>query len=260
MDRSEEEGSWKDVPSKRKYINKGSVGDQYGNRSNRGNITKFYVTNLPSGSNPWEVSEFVKVFGDVAGVYITRKLDKEGRKFGFISFSNVVDVKELERALNGTKMGGFKLMVNLAKFAKENEGLCPEVVKNRESFKQNQEFRIHNNAFVNQGGGKTFRDLCNKEEVSTGGKMEEVVGKVINIPEDMFAFKEMVGLALMGRCKDLDSLRGLKPALEDAKITGVCLSYVGGLYMMLKFYDVEKCNNFLLNHACWGRWFSSLNN
>ncbi|MFS8004938.1 putative RNA recognition motif domain, nucleotide-binding alpha-beta plait domain superfamily [Helianthus anomalus] len=98
-------------------------GDFDGKRNLSRNISKFYVTNLPLGCNTWDVAEFVKVFGDVSGVYIARKKDKEGRRFCFVRFKNVADVKEVERALNGTKMGGHKLIANLARCAKENDGL-----------------------------------------------------------------------------------------------------------------------------------------
>ncbi|MFS7926962.1 putative RNA recognition motif domain, nucleotide-binding alpha-beta plait domain superfamily [Helianthus anomalus] len=94
-------GDWNDIPSKKNPRNNGGSGI----RNHRGNITKFYITNLPKGCRPWDVADFIKVFGEVSGVYIARKNDKEGRRFVFVSFVNVVDVKEMERALNGTKMG-----------------------------------------------------------------------------------------------------------------------------------------------------------
>ncbi|MFS8002241.1 putative RNA recognition motif domain, nucleotide-binding alpha-beta plait domain superfamily [Helianthus anomalus] len=98
----DDRGGWKDVPLKKNLRNKGKTGE----RRNNGNITKYYITNLPLGCNPWDVADFVNVFGEVSGVYIARKSDKEGRRFRFVSFKNVADVKEMERALNGTKMGG----------------------------------------------------------------------------------------------------------------------------------------------------------
>ncbi|MFS7951969.1 putative RNA recognition motif domain, nucleotide-binding alpha-beta plait domain superfamily [Helianthus anomalus] len=98
-------------------------------------MKKFYVTNLPTGCNPWDVSEFVKVFSEVVGVYIARKKDKEGRKFGFISFRNANDIKEIKCALNGTKIGGFRHKENLAKYAMENVGLLGDSSEDKDNSK-----------------------------------------------------------------------------------------------------------------------------
>ncbi|KAJ0865336.1 putative RNA recognition motif domain, nucleotide-binding alpha-beta plait domain superfamily [Helianthus annuus] len=257
----EDDGSWKDVPVKKNNRKKGFSGDKI----NNGNITKFYVTNLPTGCTPWEVSEFVKVFGDVAGVCVARKADKEGRKFGFISFRHVVDVKEMERALNGMKMGGFKLIANIARYAKENTGLFDvnrEVMNDnlKEPAKPAKEYKIYNQAYVNQGRGRLFSDLFAKHSTDAGASssMDVTDGKCIVIPDDTLAFKDLIGKALVGRCKELTVLRKLKDLLAESNIVGVSLSYLGCFFMFLKFDDEESCNSFLLDHPSWGRWFSSL--
>ncbi|KAJ0560871.1 putative RNA recognition motif domain, nucleotide-binding alpha-beta plait domain superfamily [Helianthus annuus] len=234
-----------------------------------GQITKFYVTNLPNGVTPWEVSDFVRVFGNVAGVYIARKKDKEGRKFGFISFRNVVDVKEMERTLNGTKMGGFKLKVNVAKFAMENEGFHGEATvkdKGKTKVHANQpQILNHANAFTNNGGGKLFKDLFSNShgdqgESSKPRATEEGNGNMIVVPDDTLAFKELRGKALVGRCMDFTVLRTLDNLLDGAGIKGVSLSYLGGLSLLIKFVDNIGCTEFLLNHSVWEHWFSSLDN
>ncbi|KAJ0490148.1 putative RNA recognition motif domain, nucleotide-binding alpha-beta plait domain superfamily [Helianthus annuus] len=116
-DKMEEE--WKDVSSKRN--------SKRGSKEQRkDNITKYYMTNLPFGCTPWEVAEFLGYYGEVSGTYVARKNDKEGKRFGFISFKNVKDAKELENRMNGVKMGKFILKVNIAKFAVENVGLFEE--------------------------------------------------------------------------------------------------------------------------------------
>ncbi|KAM0007869.1 hypothetical protein Hdeb2414_s0004g00137611 [Helianthus debilis subsp. tardiflorus] len=39
---------------------------------------------------------------------------------------------------------------------------------------------------------------------------------------------------------------------------GVSLSYLGGLYMLVKFEDEVSCVNFMTDHSCWKDWFSIL--
>ncbi|MFS8019141.1 putative RNA recognition motif domain, nucleotide-binding alpha-beta plait domain superfamily [Helianthus anomalus] len=94
MDERDEGGEWNNVPAKKNFRNMILLNERNSTR----NIMKFFITNLPVGCRPWDVLEFMKVFGDISGVYIARKPDKVGRKFGLISFFDVNDVKEMERA------------------------------------------------------------------------------------------------------------------------------------------------------------------
>ena len=110
---------WSKVPSRWERGRKSPAGQPVGNRK----VTKFFLSNLPSGCIPREVSDFLGYYGDVVGSYIARKRDKEGNRFGFITFKNVSNVRELEKRLNGVKMGKYRLKVNVAKFAVENVGL-----------------------------------------------------------------------------------------------------------------------------------------
>ncbi|KAL9999882.1 putative RNA recognition motif domain, nucleotide-binding alpha-beta plait domain superfamily [Helianthus debilis subsp. tardiflorus] len=260
MDAGDDRGCWNDVPLKKNNKNK----EPNDGMSRNGNITKLYITNLPLGCNTWDVADFVKVYGDVSGVYIARKKDKEGRRFGFVSFKNVVDVKEMERALNGTKMGGFKLIANLAKFAKENVGFNGNGKRkdNTSGYGKShhipqQEINPHNNAFISQGKGKLFSELFSKDNNKSAFVNDLVVETTCNIEisDETSTFEDLIGFALIGRCKDLGILRNLNILLADRRIKGVTLSYLGGLSMLLRFDEEEACSNFLLDHSIWKEWF-----
>ncbi|KAM0035329.1 putative RNA recognition motif domain, nucleotide-binding alpha-beta plait domain superfamily [Helianthus debilis subsp. tardiflorus] len=263
----EEDGPWMDphhLGKKAGIDNKGKQGTK--------NVTKFFVTNLPQGCTPWERSEFVKVFGEVAGVYIAKKKDKVGNTFGFISFINVREVKELERALNGTKMGGSKLRVNIARFAAENANILEssKVSKGKGQVSEvgvggvqvHQQFK--NQAFIKEGGGKLFSDLFSKDhgvKVANSSKhvsMQVSDGIMVEAPEAMLAFQDLIGKAAIGRCVNLMTINSLKILLNKKGFSDICLSYLGGLCMLVKFPSVESCNGFVCNHDLWYNWFSSL--
>ncbi|MFS7945018.1 putative RNA recognition motif domain, nucleotide-binding alpha-beta plait domain superfamily [Helianthus anomalus] len=84
-------------------------------------ITKFYVANIPDGFRPWDLATFLGKFREIAGSFIARKRSKEDLKFGFVSFKGTKEWKELERNLQGLNLGGSKLKINRARFAKEND-------------------------------------------------------------------------------------------------------------------------------------------
>ncbi|KAJ0715736.1 putative RNA recognition motif domain, nucleotide-binding alpha-beta plait domain superfamily [Helianthus annuus] len=257
----DEGGSWNDVPTKKKTRNP----DIEGNRNVSRNISKFYISNLPLGCNSWDVAEFVKVFGEVTGVYIARKNDKAGRSFGFVSFKDVADVKEMERALNGTKMGGQKLIANLARFAKENVGLHGGEKdvgrgKVKVQVKPAQKSVVNNFSILNKGKGKLFSELFANESSSTAniGSSSKPQEICIDLADETSAFKDLVGFALVGRCKDLSVLRNLGRMISEARIRGVSLSYMGGLSLFIKFDEEDSCTNFLLDHQTWKDWFVRL--
>ncbi|MFS8010520.1 putative RNA recognition motif domain, nucleotide-binding alpha-beta plait domain superfamily [Helianthus anomalus] len=45
-------------------------------------ITKLFVTNLPEGCSGTDLAEHVRSFGQIFYLYIARKRDKGGNKFG----------------------------------------------------------------------------------------------------------------------------------------------------------------------------------
>ncbi|KAJ0715847.1 putative RNA recognition motif domain, nucleotide-binding alpha-beta plait domain superfamily [Helianthus annuus] len=88
-------------------------------------VTKFFVTNIPQGCRLWDLADAFRSYGKVAGAFIAKKKDKEGRTFGFVSFRGVRDLEELKMNLSRVKLGGNKLLINITLFAKENENLKP---------------------------------------------------------------------------------------------------------------------------------------
>ncbi|KAL4369086.1 hypothetical protein GQ457_05G026490 [Hibiscus cannabinus] len=67
----------------------------------RGTVTLF-VTNLPTRLH-WNS-------------FISKKLDREGKRFGFVRFSNKQDANRAIERLNGFSLYGFRLFVSVAKF------------------------------------------------------------------------------------------------------------------------------------------------
>ncbi|GKV24206.1 hypothetical protein SLEP1_g33844 [Rubroshorea leprosula] len=64
----------------------------------------------------WKV--FIKV-GRVIQVFIARKRDFKGRRFGFVRFLEVKDPKAVENHLNSITIGQYTLQANLARFSKD---------------------------------------------------------------------------------------------------------------------------------------------
>ncbi|KAJ0703208.1 putative RNA recognition motif domain, nucleotide-binding alpha-beta plait domain superfamily [Helianthus annuus] len=208
------------------------------------NITKFFITNLPEGCTPWELKCGVANFGEVSGTFVAKKRDKDGRRFGFASFKDVKDISELEKALKGIKLGGCKLIVNIARFSFDNGAGGVPVTQFRD----------------------LARDVLGKGKVE--GSSKEVGGsysdssvggwKSVVVPDRTAAFRDLWGVAMVAKSVDLETLVDLNRLFRIAKVNYTNIQYLGGLSTLITFADESVAKNFLEAGDVWGPWFSKL--
>ncbi|MFS8007331.1 putative RNA recognition motif domain, nucleotide-binding alpha-beta plait domain superfamily [Helianthus anomalus] len=77
---------------------------------------KYYITNLPEICGGNDMDGLLKVFGEISKIYIVRKRDKVGRRFGFVIFQHIRYKEELERSMKNLWMGSYKVRSNIARF------------------------------------------------------------------------------------------------------------------------------------------------
>jgi hypothetical protein len=80
--------------------------------------TSFFFTNFPDEIKAVDLWPKFAHFGRVGEVYIPDRLDKQGRRFGFVKYRDVRDAQEQLRLLTDIWCGTYKLRVNLARFLK----------------------------------------------------------------------------------------------------------------------------------------------
>jgi len=78
--------------------------------------TKFFFTNFPSGVGEVDMHRIFQKWARVKEVFISQRLNKWGRRFGFVSFFGVSDAGRLERELDQVYIGSRKLHVNIPKY------------------------------------------------------------------------------------------------------------------------------------------------
>ncbi|KAJ0544053.1 putative RNA recognition motif domain, nucleotide-binding alpha-beta plait domain superfamily [Helianthus annuus] len=228
-------------------------------------ITKLFVANLPEGSTPWELRKCMEPFGEIAGTYVAKKRDKEGNRFGFVSFKNVRDKQELVKNLSGVKMGDCKLKVNIARYAVENSGGSNQT--------ETKKTTIRADGFGHGGrpfhlrDARSYSDVVGKPNAAGSNfKGQEVfqsedsreTEKYVVVPDRTSAFSSMFGLALVGRVVNLETLVDMDRLLGIAKILVANIQYLGGLSLLITFHDEEAAKNFLESKVIWGPWFSKL--
>ncbi|KAF5809681.1 putative RNA recognition motif domain, nucleotide-binding alpha-beta plait domain superfamily [Helianthus annuus] len=228
-------------------------------------ITKLFVSNLPEGCTPWELRKCMEDYGEIAGTYVAKKRDKDGCRFGFASFKEVKDRKELLKSLTGVKMGDFKLKVNIARYAVENSGSDdrPEVMKNSHKASGQD----HSGRVFNLRGARSYSDVVGKSCAAGGfGLVPDVpksVGlqdsrKYVVVPDRAGALRSLFGVAFIGRTVDLETLVDFDKLIAIAIIPVANFQYLGGLSLLISFHDGDSARKFFDSKGIWGLWFSKL--
>ncbi|KAK2355652.1 SC35 splicing factor [Trifolium repens] len=88
--------------------------------------TSFFFTNLPDDVIVGDLWKIFQGFGRVGEVFIPKKVDKRGRRFGFVKFKEVSDVEDLSDRLRNVWCGSFKLWVNLSRFSRSDRKDAPQ--------------------------------------------------------------------------------------------------------------------------------------
>ncbi|KAJ0938354.1 putative RNA-directed DNA polymerase [Helianthus annuus] len=222
-------------------------------------VVKFFVTNLPEGCTPWELRKGLEGFGVISGTYVAKKRDKLGNRFGFVSFIEVKDRAALEKVLSGVKLGDSKLKVNLARFALENSGSVAQ--QEPRKYGPGAPVQAEKGAAFKSRDGRSFRDVLGGSSYpsdSSKGGVSVASGKLVIVPDRLSAFNDLVGLAVVGRCVDLETLVDLDKLLRIAKVPFAKIQYLGGLSIIISFSDGDAMEGFLKARVIWGPWFFKL--
>ncbi|CAI9298102.1 unnamed protein product [Lactuca saligna] len=102
---------WQQV--RRKKNHEKSYGKDYD--VNRRAVT-YCVQDFPSDWNEAALWKTFNMYGAVVDVYVARKLNRLNRRFGFVCFLMVRDIRAFETRLNEILIGAKKIRVNVAKF------------------------------------------------------------------------------------------------------------------------------------------------
>ncbi|KAJ0599296.1 hypothetical protein HanRHA438_Chr03g0105741 [Helianthus annuus] len=90
------------------------------------------------------------------------------------------------------------------------------------------------------------------------GGSSGITEKYLVVPDRTVAFKDVHGVALVGKMVDLEPLLDFDRLLKIAGTEYVRLQYLGGLSILISFKDEESAKRFLDAKAIWVRGFPNL--
>ncbi|KAM0064569.1 hypothetical protein Hdeb2414_s0003g00104501 [Helianthus debilis subsp. tardiflorus] len=82
--------------------------------------------------------------------------------------------------------------------------------------------------------------------------------KTVVFPDKTVAFSGFFGSAVVGRTVDLETLVDFDRLLRIAKVSYSRIQYLGGLSILISFFDEPSAKGFLEAKELWGPWCSKL--
>ncbi|MFS7926638.1 putative RNA recognition motif domain, nucleotide-binding alpha-beta plait domain superfamily [Helianthus anomalus] len=224
-------------------------------------LPSFFVSNIPRGCRPWDLVDAFRSHGEVVGALIVKKKDKEGRTFGFVSFKGVKEYVGLEGRMGKMKLGDNRLVVNIARFAKENEG----IMQARSGFSKGKGGPVSANGVKSDGparhptkvsrvvnNGRSFVDILMNKSIPYQDE------DVVDVDPSLFALSNKFGRSLVGRTLDFSVLRSLNVSLRETGHQDIVIQYLGGLTVLLSFGGEMEAKRFAADSGAWAQWFVSI--
>ncbi|MCI07766.1 RNA-binding protein 25-like, partial [Trifolium medium] len=116
-----ERGSGVAIQEGGKIFHNGRNQSKQGNRIKDGEVTTFYFTNFPDYLTVHDLWERFAGIWRVDEVYIPQKLDRRGKRFGFVRFWEVQNVDGILRKLEDIWFETYKIRANLAMHQRDSK-------------------------------------------------------------------------------------------------------------------------------------------
>ncbi|KAI3799227.1 hypothetical protein L1987_34517 [Smallanthus sonchifolius] len=165
------------------------------------------------------------------------KIDRKGNPFGFLRFNKVEDVDVLIEEVQRTRIGGAKLEVNVARFAR-GKNLPPPHINPRHQRKPQVGYsdpKVPPSHFhATMAGRKSFKDV--------------VTGNSSGDPERLtvdLLVKLMPGTAVFGVAASMEIVNDIRSYLSRYDLPTMEVRYLGGLKLLLSFPSAKKAKALL---------------
>ncbi|GJZ01628.1 RNA-directed DNA polymerase, eukaryota, nucleotide-binding alpha-beta plait domain protein, partial [Tanacetum coccineum] len=208
-----------------------------------------FVTNFLDHIRSCDLWGLCKAYGSVVDVYIPFKKSKSGKRFAFIRFIKISNMERLIENLRSIWIGSFHLFANMARFNREtmqNGSLKNNTQNHKQSTNPGS-----NSMNAENSSGSFASILKNRGPDNPNNSSPALVLDDSCLKECDFSN------SLMCQVKDVTVIPNLNIILEEEGFQSTSISYLGGLWVLIKFDSVDALEKFRI-HVGIGSWFSSI--
>nr|GFA66984.1 RNA-directed DNA polymerase, eukaryota [Tanacetum cinerariifolium] len=187
--------------------------------------SSIFDSNIPWKAMVQDIWDSCNQWGVVIDVYIAAKRSKSGHRFGFVRFKNVNDINLLVSNLRVTWMGGFYLFADVA----------------------NHLTRMLKRSWaINQWVCRAIMMQVIVREKPVGGAVSNKVNEessneaLMFISEDDCIDLDCMERSILSKVKYLSVITDLLKYMSYEGFVDVCLRYVGGRWVWLKFDSTDQ--------------------
>nr|GFB14456.1 nucleotide-binding alpha-beta plait domain-containing protein [Tanacetum cinerariifolium] len=215
--------------------------------------TSIFVTNFLESFSAKDLFHACSMYGHVIDSFIPLKRSIEGKRFGFVKFINVSNVKRLVGNLCTIWIGRCKLQANIARFDRtprnDSNTRAP-----RKSAKKFDGVNVVENNGGTVGNGITFANVLSRKLTPIPDNSAN--GPVIVLDDDCVNSQDL-SFSMMGKVKEFASLTNIKSALCNEGFTDLKIRYLGEFWVWLEFNSLKAKDLFCENIGA-RSWFSDI--
>jgi RNA recognition motif-containing protein len=206
--------------------------------------TSFFFTNFPDDASSEVLWKLFLEFGRVMEVYIPRKLDKRGRRFGFVKFKDVEDVELLSDKLQEVWLGSFKLLVNRSRFARSESKEVSNGVQNEANKRPTLQLK-------DKEAGRSF-----KTALIGGGSQQKTMMMKVPVNEELC--KELQGSVVGTLAREKD-VRRIQTTLFMEGFRSITVTNMGGnMVLMRSLVEGDVARLLRSKNECLQYYFSEI--
>nr|GEY59455.1 RNA-directed DNA polymerase, eukaryota [Tanacetum cinerariifolium] len=200
-----------------------------------------FVTNFPESISARNLWKSCTVYGTVVDVLIPSKKSNAGKIFAFVRFIKVFNLDRLVENLCTIWIGKFHLFANKVRIERPHK---PNVSATNNSGVASRTEKPFNSQQINNGVG-SYANIVNG--ISTGMQTPVISSSPALVLDDSCLIDRDLSNHVLGKVKELSSIPNLHTILKDEGFSDVKVSYIGGLWVLLKLTSMDTKLN-LMNH------------
>ncbi|GKV34373.1 hypothetical protein SLEP1_g42750 [Rubroshorea leprosula] len=226
--------------------------------------TSFFFTNFPED---WQIGEMWKAFircGKVIQIYIARKRDKWGRRFGFARFLDVKSTRELEIKLNQIFVGDQYIKANIAIFSREETKLKRKEINDAGIRKEVKSVKSYANALKGDSGVQDKGKMNNSSIPNKVWQSKEAmnakqqIGHGLEVQVDK-EDEEWLERCFIGKAKCLEIISFLQERFTMEGYFAAKVTPMGGNLLLLLSEDPDDFKYLVDEGRDWlAQWFTEI--
>ncbi|GKD45410.1 RNA-directed DNA polymerase, eukaryota, nucleotide-binding alpha-beta plait domain protein [Tanacetum coccineum] len=217
--------------------------------------TSVFITNFPETCVAKDLFNTCKQYGHVVDAFIPFKRSKAGKRFGFVRFINVFCVNRLVSNLCTIWIGKHRLHANVTRFQRPPVNGKAAVEGGLRGFHS-----VEVNSSKQWGHNTTSNGLkyVNVVKGNPSGKVESVSPSSLVLDDSCLVARELDNV-VMGEVRHFSSINNLRVMLHNEGFLNVEISYLGGLWVLIKLSSSKAKLNFM-KHVGVASWFVRISN